>query len=243
MDNLPSRLKNPLSYDVVFREPQNGVDLDALHETPQQSVARSRDMSLHIFLRNMTGASPGLGESIRSLAEDAASNFRIMRVLETGNGVPFKTLNFQENSIRELGDFMIYGEESGPHPAPRVVSTVIAAQDYVEKVLTDQIQMDPYTQLDIIGEHLDRMMGYPAGFRQYDSRAKAEIMDKYKKKKGAGEIVLHLDENPVTALRRALSAGERFDLAFPDLLDTTDRMNLLQVVQASLTDGDMHLSL
>lgn len=220
-----------------FRKPQADIDPKAIKETPQESISRSRDMALYIYLRNMTGGEQDLGTAIRELAENAAADHKPMDILETGEGVAFKTLYFQEGMIRNRGDFMVYGEKTKRHESPRVISTIISSRDYVKQILTDEIELDSDTQYDLIGDHLNGMMGYPAKFRRGDEAAKHQIETKYEQKKRDGDITLYLNENPVKALEQAYKDGKRFDLALPDLMETTDRMNMLQAIQATLKDG------
>lgn len=224
---------------ITFRSGVENLDPNLVYESPREAMSRSRDMSLYILLRNMNGGSPDLQGTIRELAEKAYLNNDSMNILEMGNGVPFKTLWFQEGVIRQNGDMMIYGKK-GSHESPRVVSTIVSDRDYVKGITNNEFGLDRSTDRDYLYDHLEGMMGSPnyrSGHRNFDDIFKANIQTKYEKKQKEGDIRLHTGSDLVKQLQKAYADGERFDLAFPDLVGTVDRINTLQVIQASLKLG------
>ncbi len=224
---------------ITFRNGVENLDPSLTYENPRDAMCRSRDMSLHILLRNMNGAFPGLQNVIRETAESSFYKKESMNVLEMGSGVPFKTLWFQEGFIRQNGDMMIYGSK-GSHEPPKVVSTIVSDQDYVLGITSSAYGLDSNTERDYLHDHLEGMFGspnYKSGNRRVDGLFKLNIADAYHKKQKDGEIKLHIGSNLVKELQAAYAGGERFDIAFPDIAGTTDRMNMLQVVQASLKNG------
>ena len=70
-------------------------------------IKYSLDMKIDNYLEKMNNESLSLGNAIRFLAESASQQNHPLKILEVGDGIPLKSLGFQENYLRSQGDFMV----------------------------------------------------------------------------------------------------------------------------------------
>lgn len=124
-----------------MNEKQTGQSLPAtegqiLNTQESEILHKSANQNMGVWLRNMQGATYGLGNEIRRLAEEAHRGRRPMNILEIGEGIPMKALEIgHPKFFRNRGDYLIYGEQIGKHSCPTITTDVVSSQDWTRRLL------------------------------------------------------------------------------------------------------------
>lgn len=228
----------------------------ALHNSPTiipegTIFNRSWDQNMYIWLRNMCGTDFDLGTSIRRLAEKAwLERSNTLEVLEITADIPLKTLELLGYGFRSRGDFLIYGESSGPHKKTTVNATVISDWDWTYGLLDDGLGMSRQDMHALYSSFIKPAFEYNDNPRTYNSSDPSAmngiLRQMYKSLKNSGRVtMLNGTDNSIinhtTALERleeVYKSRKCYHLAFIDPYATRDMFLCFMGVQKVLAvDG------
>ena len=220
---------------IIFHDIPAGIaDIDVPRKSLWEEMTEGWIYDLSALIAN----SPIIGRELRVIAERAWFHSKTMQVVELRNGAPFDSLFFQGPLLRVFGDFMIYN--TFRHEKPDVISTVVATEDVVIRFLNEEWHFDNITEENRFIKMLQLLATMTAtNIEQFKTNSEKQrgILHAYSELVRQGKIIPTIQNDPVEALISSYTEGKRYDLIFPDLNMSLNRMTYLQAVQANLTPG------
>jgi hypothetical protein len=201
----------------------------------------SADMNFDVWVRNLEGVAPSLGNIIRERAEYAAQQGRPLEVLQIGKGMPLAALSFHGDKINQAGDYLHEGSHGshGSHNPPKVRSTAIVGEDYVAQFLASGAAATLHEQNaeNYLAGLLSQVTGALTAYEPSVARIKSIVRAEYQAMEERGDITTIVQANPAVALEELLRGGGQYDIIFADLSSVGDREVCLRAIQACLTPG------
>lgn len=229
---------------------------------PATAINWSLNMNMGVCLRNLQGATPPLGDSMRRLAYRTARRNHLFRkkplkVLEVTLGVPFNgielinTRSFRDNygdylqyyvGSRDLDDVRAGNYPGGNHDiatgfkTPQVSLTVVSPRDHLQDILQGELPgVDDHTE-NFVRTRMNSILEVYRNARGAGSIVTPELLAaKYRELKETS--MLRVIEGNVVDSLDALPERE-FDLAFcTHHMFTPDRAGLFGALQRRLNEG------
>jgi hypothetical protein len=233
--SVPGHEGLPHSDGAGFRDGQEtNVEMSRLAAI----IDDSADMNFDVWVRNLEGVAPSLGNVIRERAECAARQGRPLEVLQIGKGMPLAALSFHGDKINQAGDYLHAGPH-GSHDPPKVRTTAIVGEDYVAQFLASgaAATLHERNAENYLTGLLSQVTSALTAYEPSVARQKSIVRAGYQAMEERGDIATIVQGNPTVALEDLLRGEGQYDIILADLSSVGDREACLRAIQACLTPG------